>query len=564
MSGKGGEKTVTDKSLDITVRSGYYTKRIVERRQLQAAERILRDRRLASRYLRAEKIHEGGACYVEFTWEIWCCPCCGRSFLNYKNKAACHNKGKWKAAVDGFLREAVTGEDHARLPRSLVINEEDDGVLNVARICKHCRKRSISDDTRRWKTVSFRKTDSSNDKKITVTLTGIKAVQLLMTQRNLDAETLIFSDTFTESIVFDLHHGITKRVITNERTGELMEDCNLDEKPSRWSGPIYELLSECHHVKRVFRKVFSELYGAVPFSSSEIAPKMYVEMCRFQGFPKEFYKAIPYDTDTMEIHSSFAETGESLRTVKTAIIYANSFLPNKKSIRRFVFQKRPGLLFYTKEIGALYELLREDHLMNTLQKDEVYTILSNLHNYPMLLDYFRELLNGVLTRKQLVSMLQNQFIDKLLICGLMYSAGSPYMREKLLCMDGILNQDGYISPAKYSIPLEERLDPMTICGYSFRNMGNQLDVTIAGRQLSNCLVDWFHYDQHRESSTVVIIQDRFFRAVAAVEVDFVLKEVIQAYSVHNEEISRHDELYHAFVKWCRKNGLSFDDYEIGA
>ena len=105
---------------------------------------------------------------------------------------------------------------------------------------------------------------------------------------------------------------------------------------------------------------------------------------------------------------------------------------------------------------------------------------------------------------------------------------------------------------------------MTICGYSFRNMGNQLDVTIAGRQLSNCLVDWFRYDQHRESSTVVIIQDRFFRAVAAVEVDFVLKEVIQAYSVHNEEIRRHDELYPAFVKWCRKNGLSFDDYEIGA
>jgi hypothetical protein len=96
-------------------------------------------------------------------------------------------------------------------------------------------------------------------------------------------------------VIFN-HENRQTTFLLSDNHGEIIEQSILDEQRNPLNG--YVMLTHINSdtpLKRALAETFGQFYdGSIPFDISEITLHTFILLNQFQGFPKDFYNAIPF------------------------------------------------------------------------------------------------------------------------------------------------------------------------------------------------------------------------------------------------------------------------------
>jgi hypothetical protein len=295
---------------------------------------------------------------------------------------------------------------------------------------------------------------------------------------------------------------------------------------------------------------FTHYYaGKFPFKDDEVTLDLLVLLNRFQGYPRVFYDAIPFDNTGGKIHKGFAGISAELEKCGTVpTLYENLGLPGTKAIRRAIFEN-PGLLFYADQLNAL-PVQNRDMLLRILKSEKSYHLLSLMQELPGVLDF----LNCLVAAKGESGawrIIQNNFV------GLRYMAGMFFLlppQKQAEYLKGGFNAhplapfyEAFTPP--YNLPVNRsykiRIPPCTINGYIFDSLKSSIEYNKAAKELRNCLA----YCMDRW----IIGVKRDGKYVAAIEIE--CDYIVQVELVGNISICRNKRIFEAYLEFVRQNNL---------
>ena len=366
-----------------------------------------------------------------------------------------------------------------------------------------------------------------------------------------------------EQIEFNLRNGRTYiRIVTQDdrlfytlditNRPRLISECNI----SKW---FYGYESLRKRIKETFETMTKSV---VPFDVGSHNLENLVFFTRFTGYDTEFYDAIPYNKETLELDRSFKNT-HKLHSREAAVIYLRSFSFSEcKSIRKQVF-KKSGLLFYLPECEELYNAIGDVNIFRNLMDNRyVFDILILLHQHPVSIDFFRDYCRI----KGADSFLRKIGSHKYTWCEFRYyiinycsmSSYSKTIEQKKWKYKSHRDYINEFCPTNYSLPMTTKSSENLECivyGFTFRLLKNTYECTKAGQELNNCLANWESYN-----SNIVVVSKRG-KTVAAIEIDE--DRIIQAHTYRNGDIREVEELPEAIRIWKEKSGIHYQcPYEL--
>lgn len=353
-------------------------------------------------------------------------------------------------------------------------------------------------------------------------------------------------------VVFDHKNRQTAFMLFNNRE-EIIEHSVLDEQCDPLNGYAFLAHINAGQLKTALAEAFGRFYrGSIPFDTDEITLNTFVLLNRFQGYPKDFYNAIPFAGNTRKIDGSFHAVTASLMAAQYKdidTVYRRYGLPDKKSIRKAVFQT-PALLFYAEELAAL-PFRNVDVFLQILQSDDIFYILSKLHLLPGILVYLAAMVNekGEANAWAFVK----KIIDFLEDAASIYLLSPPENKRPVLRKTvkelTEWHYNGYYK-SPYNLPVIKKsagVPDSRVDEYDFRALKNTFEYREAGIKLRNCLA------RYRYHSGQVFIIEHNHRPLAALEVCG--EEIVHAFLAENESVQNDERLYAVLVRWAEINRL---------
>ena len=309
-------------------------------------------------------------------------------------------------------------------------------------------------------------------------------------------------------------------------------------------------------VRRRVRQMFQKmLYCDLPFRETELTLPVLTQMIRFQGYGRGFYSGIPYHRGSSLIDRSFDSLAKKLRNAKNLpTLYEKAGLPNVKSLRRRLFEE-PSLFFYMEEVRNLWELLGDPNLLcRLLGGDQIFAILSTLHQRPGIrrcLEDYRKMFGTVGLCRDM-----EQYWPWLRDCAIDYCSLSAYAQEGMRRKWKEHRQKRhyhYCCP-ELSRPMHrppEEIPDCKVDGFDFAWLRSSNDYWEAALQLNNCL------DERSPLDPPVVCVRKYRQVVAAVEVSG--RKVLQALGFDNDPLEKEPGLYRAVERWMARFHLVWDE-----
>lgn len=365
----------------------------------------------------------------------------------------------------------------------------------------------------------------------------------------------ITSFDFREKIIFDFESGKTNVCLFNSNT--FIKSKNIYEIIDENSEDILcKIISKNNDVKNKLKNAFTENYNiSVPFTMNELNLKYFALMTQYQGYNKEFYYSIPFDDCKTITHFTFNDISKELKSSNNAMSLLDKYnIPHKKSIRR-IFAERQGLFFYLKECEIMFNVINNiDLFVRLLNNKFCYPILSYLHTYPVLEEYFKDFVkytNAVSFCNKIKKNLSflcyafeyNSLRDDMKQEKIKYINKKRYNYEEYPCVS-----------IPFSMPLINTIDVevKVIDGYEFVPLKNTNDCHIAGKQLSNSLNNWEYYYE-----PIAIVRD-CKKTIAAIQ--FTDNHIRSAYKAYRCPVKTDIFLCNALKQWCVDSGVDYQGY----
>lgn len=534
----------------ITIPDGY---RIIEEERnldLGRAASLLQTKR-RRRYTSALRVNE----IVMLKRHIFICPHCRRTtpayaeFFHPDTAAKCNvtrsDVKTWSSQQISFFNE-----DTDLLQLNIPLNDSE------SHICPRCGGISTP----------------FSGKEFTVRL-EIEGNRIILSHATFNPQSLIdlteedtdisFCPPISENIVFDLATGRTHLRLSDAK-GNALGEWDIARVRSVWEDcKLYSTLQNNTLVRRRLRSLFEQqTQSAFPFMDAEQTPDHFLLFTLFQGYPRNFYDAVPFSVSTGEIDESFAEIIPALRNAKDIpALYDSLEIPKMKSVRR-IFFANPGLFFYSEECIKLWQVIRDlNFFCAVLGFSHIYDILSFMHQFPSVMDFFTDY--GAQHGEKALKALLKDFSDCLKHVTIQYGAMNPAARKNhgvaytSLEFDLAETAPPPIAHA-YSIPMRTKhpIPCSTVNGYSVVRLSSLRDYTIAAEALKNCLGE-----NYRSYGSVYVIK-RCGKIQAAIEVRS--KTVTQARCFNNAPIEFYPNLYATLKRWVKHNSICilwelFDD-----
>lgn len=357
-----------------------------------------------------------------------------------------------------------------------------------------------------------------------------------------------------ERAVFNLNTGKCHLALFSGE-GTLLAIRNIFDS-SDWQGSLlFRLLEENRRVKKLTAAHLRRYWpGQMPFSARELDPRVLVLLCRFVGFPRNFYGRTPFGEGSHIAARSFRATARRLHTPEgLQAMVRQSSLPQVKSVRRQLFQS-PEYGFYLRELEFLYGCFgNTDLFMQLFDRPFTFQLLAFLHQYPTDPEsgsgpgvFFRDYA-AVCSPRSLLNRLETR-LGEVRIYAVHYSCLPPaarkreqqsWAREAVRCFPTV----------PHSLPTRvSRIPDTRINGYDFVLLRTLDACHRAGAQLDNCLQEW------EADANPVFAVKKGKRYLAAIEVS---RDscILQAYADHNLPLDLHPGLYAAYQKWMQMYAL---------
>lgn len=501
---------------------------------------------------------------ANLTRHVWVCPHCNAHIPAYPEYF-----GK-RSSFEKTERPVVA--DWATLQLSLF--EEPDKELHFnapfqsgKMVCPKCMRESERNP--RSKNLVFSK--KKHYLEISLELNELKDIFSLNWMSN---SWLNLSFPVYESVVFNLRNGHTFLKLHDGR-GTNYTVSDITQRPNSWcNGPLYAVLDNNKVASRTLKRIFADIFGGtLPFTGAELTLDKYVLMCRFLGYSRRFYDAIPFTDNSRCIDGSFKHVAKRLHnSYNVPTIYRESSLPNAKTVRKIFFEDT-GLFFYIKECERFWEILNDVNLFRELiSSDSIYEILSQFHLFPGAMTFFSDYSKFKGARSLLKRLEDNLYETNLE--AVMYGNlnDSAKKKERANWKKGSTGRtsfededeydDEYYSPrlpqpVKYSTPFaktDSMIAPCCIDGFSFTWLSSSVDYFETGSALHNCLRSWSRFN-----NPVVVVKDHN-KIIAAIEVDIVRRIVVQARTANNRLIETESKLGNAYEKLKKRYSVEERGY----
>lgn len=545
-------------SVKIEQRLGCWIEEITEKRDISKAGELLSTRK-QKKYTYALR-NEDQATLVR---HVWHCPHCGERTPAYSDYFL-EGGDRYEPVSKSKIADWATLQlSLFELPETPVYFNSP--LSNATRRCPRCGKVSKPANGR-WR-VTY-----CQDKHHLTISTEITDISDLFSLKWMSNFWMSITFPLYETVVFNFRKGTTYLKL-HDANGTIYTISDITQKPENWcNGPLYNAFTANRVNQRMLKRTFSEHFGGtLPFSVQELTPNKYVVLTRFIGYSRSFYNAIPFTENTGRIDGSFKSVTKKLHRAENLLkVYEECMLPKGKSVRKMFFEN-PGLLFYKTECQELWILIHDiNHYRRLLQSNANYEILSQLHLYPGVLDYYRDYI-AVKGVKALVNNLEKRLADTNFE-AVTYSAMNKQSRQKererwkngkvrkrVIDPDEYDEGEDYLAtelpqPVRYSIPMHavgKNITPCVIDGYYFNWLYSMNDYVLAGHDLKNCLKRWERW-QH---PVVAIFKDN--EIVGAIEVNVERQCIVQAHTKRNGDIKSDELLNHAFEKWIRRYNLEY-------
>ena len=330
--------------------------------------------------------------------------------------------------------------------------------------------------------------------------------------------------------------------------------------------PCLTLLSQNNDIKAFVISYFRQFWKAdLPFSKEELDLPKIITLNLFKGFSRSFYNAIPFKLGTFIIDSSFPRFSNCNQAIKRL---TDSPVLKSKKIKNHIFNNQ-GLLLYLDELETLSKCINNaDVFLSTVQNKYIFVLLNHLHFYRI--DAFIKAFCENKDRTCQFPLLLERSVAEVCRCAEDYAALNELYRKRIKETNFLeyLNRiNRRTHPEHQNNPeLSRRCSlPMnvgfcfkknaTVGGFTFAVAESTNETYIAGKTLSNCLVDWSVFDN------TVFLMKNCSSIVAAIELSPGKSTVYQAKMQFNESIQEDRIACEAFMEWCKSNDLNYDDCE---
>lgn len=357
-----------------------------------------------------------------------------------------------------------------------------------------------------------------------------------------------------ETVVFSLKRG--RAVLTvSDAADRPLKIRDVSEGNLHWrSSLVCDLLTASAAARRKLAQAFAEAGGApLPFAHGELTPDRFLALCRFRGYDREFYDALPLDRAGL-LDRSFRAAARRLQDARSLPrLYLEAGLPDKKSVRRIFFETRPQYFWYCREAAALWDFLRDVNVFRSLLgKGTAPDVLAFLHFYPAALVYFRDYAARK-GKKALVQLLaERQFLEQVMTGAVRYAAaGEAGRRNERRSWD---DRKTLTAAAErgLDLPVSYRTDyrDAEAGGLRFRWLRNRADFVRAGRALGNCLAEY------RPGDNRVAVAWQGDAPAAAIEVS-PRGELLQVLGPGNRFLDRKGRVWRAVTIWADRFRFRF-------
>ena len=385
----------------------------------EEAAAILSTRR-QRRYTSARR--EGDRCRL--VRHVAVCPCCGRNSPAYADFLSPTEDGREPGIPAKRIREWGAGisffpeDDELRF--NAPWNEE-------SFICPRCAG-AAREDEEDWE-VSVR---WERDR---VTMTVYECTPRDITDCLVQAtrEKYRLRLPLKETVVFALGKGRTVLTVSDSADRPL-KIRDVSEPNLHWSCSFTSrILTISAAARRKLAQAFAAAGGApLPFVRAEMTPERFLALCRFRGYGRDFYDALPLDR-AGNLDRSFRTAARRMRDIRSLPrIFRESGLPDKKSIRRLFFETRPQLFWYCREAAVLWPMLGDVNVFRAfLNKSTGQEVLAFLHFSPSAAVWFRDYAAERGGRGLASLLSKREGLEQLLFSAVRYAAGSEAYRRKV-------------------------------------------------------------------------------------------------------------------------------------
>ncbi len=471
------------------------------------------------------------------TKDILRCPCCGRSTPAYNRFM--------KGGPVGFPEEACIPKSEIKAWMNNLSLFTEDNELQLNRvwngkrfICPHCGMTSLKDDGRCQAEIRAEKGT------IRFTVFDIRGIDVSRYLQDAARQGFLLLFPLRETVCFSA--GKAWLTVYDE-CGHALEIRDVSVPNKDWSrSKTCWLLTRSERARKLLAQVFETVWnGPLPYALPELsAPDRFLLLNRHRGFDREFFDMIPTD-GVGGIDRSFRTAARRLReTRRLPRVFESSGLPDKKCIRRSLFEM-PYLFFFLPELRSLWDVFGNvDQFHAFLDLLVSCDLLLFLHFYPAAEIYFRDYaaVKGARGLMRVIS--HSEGLEKLRTCALRYAAGSEILRscERQRWTKGQAEprraSDYYPPGVRVGI----RYRDLIVDGLLFTWLRKQSDFIRAGRALHNCLASYGPLEMR------VLGICKGEKALAAVEVR--KERIVQAYMAYNVRIDRESSLWASIGRWA--------------
>ena len=346
--------------------------------------------------------------------------------------------------------------------------------------------------------------------------------------------------------------------------GKLLAIRDVTEEESLLEASVIYRMMNHRLVRRKLRQLLQKIWETpIPFTAAEMDRDRIVQTVRFRNYPRSFYNGIPYLEGTQHILHGLFDPGKLHDGRRFPdVVMKTSDIPQIKSIRRILYRD-PGLIWYHREIGILWETIKDPNILSTLLLEKnAYRLLAFLHMYPGGSEFIRD----YVTVKGNAGFLK--ILRKNLVSLEHYAARYSTMSPSCKAMEQKKWLQGEKPNAQVTLPVNlpvfrqrSAIPDSWIDGYYFAWVRSTNDFIEAGRVLENCLSHWRY-------NGIILVRNRNLEICGAVELDDSC--VIQAETKQNRGIYEDPPLGIAFNKWVERFRLSLqgvmepveDDYDL--
>lgn len=517
----------------VTISDGY---KIFEEKSLYDFENILKVlkeddlKNIGSAVIKEEK--------VEVVKKYWFCPVCGcKHYIKRKNTVS---------------SDCI--EDKIFCPNlfysSNVLIAECESLRKPIYVCENCGSFVPAIN----KEYNFAVSCQNN---IIKTELEIDDIESLLSTQILDGDitSLINEMPVYECLYLDLNKGNATLQIENSKGNVFSKFNGINEIQTLKSNRFFELLFYSNGLKKIVIKAFSEAWGRIdfPFTEKDLDFELLFRLVKFINYPfSEFYYCIPYDEKEINVFPTFNNISEKIhRYNDLPELFANSSLPNAKSLKRLLFTN-PEYFFYFDELEKLWQLINDINLFMTVIKSEkIFYFLFQIHIYGKVFEYFDAFIqnNSVKSFCNIIVRSSIRFMSNA-VAYLSIADESKIYYKPIYTNKNFRVRAIYHNKSLFNIPMariNEKIKSCSIDGYNFVALKSKYEYLQAGKQLKNCLTEWDCIDH-----PVVLIKKNN-KIVGAIEIND--SYIFQARGYDNSNIEDTD-FYPAFLKFCEKYGLS--------